>query len=388
MAKVLLLDLNVAAGPLLTSLRGAGHDVYVVGRNPSEGLGRSYEKYIEHDYSDAPSTLRLFEKGKFDYLVPGCNDRSYQTCAEIKDALSLPGVDGLEVTRIINNKAAFRRWSQERGFPAPRTIEPQDVQADVAVIVKPEESYSGRGATVLRAPTRASLDAAMTVACSESRSGRCLVENFIEGQLFSHSAFCAGGRVLADVVVEEHGSANPLVVDTSHVAVEFSGTLTQRMRRLVASIFAELGLQPGLIHTQMIVQGNEIFVIEMTRRCPGDLYSLLIQMSTGLDYAAQYVRPFLGESLTPEAPKQYPNPILRHTVSSRTNVSFGALRFLRSLMIDRWVPLTSSCEVLRASPFSRVGHLFIRAVNFSELKQIKNECLERRLYTIQTADQW
>ena len=40
-------------------------------------------------------------------------------------------------------------------------------------------------------------------------------EEFIEGQLYSHTAFLGEAGVVADFIVEEHGSINPFTVDTS-----------------------------------------------------------------------------------------------------------------------------------------------------------------------------
>ena len=53
----------------------------------------------------------------------------------------------------------------------------------------------------------------------------------------------------------------------------------------------------GLIHTQFISDNNTFSLIEVTRRCPGDLYSKLIQMSTGINYSELYSMPFMGLEL-------------------------------------------------------------------------------------------
>lgn len=388
MARVLLLDTNIAAGPLLAALKSGGHSVTLAGGQPSDVLARAHPDYVQLDYSDTEATLRLFDQGGFDFLVPGCNDRSYQTCAEIADRRNLPGVDGAATTRTLNNKGAFRAWARALGLPVPRTLDPGEVRPGRPVIVKPEESYSGRGATVLRAPTPDSLAAALEAARTESRSGACVIEEFVEGQLYSHTAFVDTSGVRWDTVVVEHGSANPLAVDTSHVARDFPDAALQEMRSIARTMMSALDLQPGLLHTQLILGPEGLRLVEVTRRCPGDLYSLLVSLSTGADYAGAYVRPFLGEDFGAFPEPAAALPILRHTVSSPEGAQLGALRFSRPVDIERLAILALSGDALAPSPRSRVGLLFLRARDEDDLAALATAAVERRLYEILPGDAW
>jgi hypothetical protein len=388
MARVLLLDTNIAAGPLLQALKAEGHEVTLAGGNPADVLARAHPDYVQMDYSDTEATLRLFEAGGFDFLAPGCNDRSYQTCAEIADLRPLPGVDGSAVTRTLNNKGAFRSWAQAIGLPVPRTLGPAEVHPGVPVIVKPEESYSGRGASILRAPTAAEVSEAQARACAESRSGACVIEEFVEGQLYSHTAFVDRSGVRWDAVVVEYGSANPLAVDTSHQVDDFPAKALEDMRAAAVRMQAELALKPGLLHTQLILGPSGIRIIEVTRRCPGDLYSLLIRLSTGLDYARAYVRPFLGEDFGPLSPTGPGGLVLRHTVSSPEGAPLGALRFHRPVDIERLAPLALAGDRLAPSPRSRAGLLFLRARDGEDLADLTRAALGRRLYDILPGDAW
>ena len=388
MARVLLLDTNIAAGPLLGALQSLGHEVTLAGGNPSDTLARAHPHYVQMDYSDTEATLRLFETGGFDFLAPGCNDRAYQTCAEIADRRPLPGVDGSVVTRTLNNKGAFRAWAQAIGLPVPRTLGAAEVHPGIPVIIKPEESYSGRGASILRSPTAAEVSEAQARACAESRSGACVIEEFVEGQLYSHTAFVDRSGVRWDAVVVEYGSANPLAVDTSHTTDDFPREALQEMRAAAVRMQSALDLQPGLLHTQLILGPSGIRIVEVTRRCPGDLYSLLIRLSTGLDYARAYVRPFLGEDFGPLSETAPRALVLRHTVSSPEGAPLGALRFHRPVDIERLAPLALAGDALAPSPRSRVGLLFLRARDAEDLADLTRAALGRRLYDILPGDAW
>ena len=75
MGRVLLLDTNVAAGPLLGALQSLGHEVTLAGGQPADVLARAHSSYVQLDYSDTAATLALFETGGFDFLVPGWGNR-------------------------------------------------------------------------------------------------------------------------------------------------------------------------------------------------------------------------------------------------------------------------------------------------------------------------
>jgi uncharacterized UPF0146 family protein len=61
------------------------------------------------------------------------------------------------------------------------------------------------------------------------------------------------------------------------------------------------------------------------RRCPGDLYSSLIERSTGVNYTDLYITPFIGSQYL-KINKKHEYFYGRHTLSSNkplVNFSFG-----------------------------------------------------------------
>ena len=380
MDRVLLLDTNIASAPLYRSLAAAGHEVHVVGRNPGDYLAKAAPHYINLDYSDVDATLALVEQLGVKYLVPGCNDLSYDTCAAISARRPFPGIDRPEVVRTLGNKQDFRRYAALNDIPAPRQIAEADAVAGRAVIVKPVDAYSGRGVTALKAPTTDDLSAALALAKSFSATGACLIEAFVEGQLYSHTAFLGPNGVVADFIVEEHGSINPFTVDTSCVVTDFDPALLAKVRAAIERIARDLKLTSGLIHTQFIADGGRFWIIEITRRCPGDLYSLLISLSTGFDYAENYVRPFINEPFR-DGPRRQ-SAIMRHTISLREPQIYGSLQFHRPVEIERFMPQALCGDHVAAAPFARIGILFIRTEPGTALGQLMAATVRGELYSV------
>ncbi|MDA8129103.1 MAG: hypothetical protein M0Z73_10465 [Betaproteobacteria bacterium] len=382
MKKILLVDTNVSAAPIYRYLIGTGDEVFVAGGNPNDYLARSAQNYVNLDYSDIDALTGLVDRLGIDYLVPGCNDRSYLACAEVNQRRPYYGIDTVEATEVINNKERFRRFASDAGIPVPRVFPADRVNTDGQVIVKPVDAFSGRGTTVVPGSDRKALDAAIAAAESFSRSNTCIVEEYISGRLYSHSAFVANNVIVADFIVEEHGTANPFVVDTSRVDYAFSSDMLEAIRGEIIKLAEQLALQDGLLHTQFLVDGDRFWFVEVTRRCPGDLYSQLIELSTGFPYCQSYARPFIGQAMI-EPPKALQRHwITRHTVSLPAEQRLESVEFRSPMRIVKWVPLATAGDLIRPSPFSRIGLLFSESESRVDQDRLFAQMLKRELYEI------
>ena len=131
MSNVLLVDTNFSSGPIYQFLVQAGHNVTVVGGNPNDALAKCGDNYVNLDYSDTKQTRRLVVERKIDYLIPGCNDRSYMVCSEINVESRFPGIDPLATAEIINNKSKFRKFAAKHGLSTPQVLSQEIGRAHV-----------------------------------------------------------------------------------------------------------------------------------------------------------------------------------------------------------------------------------------------------------------
>lgn len=381
MSNVLLVDTNFSSGPIYRFLIQAGHNVTVVGSNPKDALAKSVGNYVQLDYSDVEKTRQLVENRNIDYLVPGCNDRSYMVCAEINQDGHFPGIDPLRTADIINNKEKFRRFSAEQNLPVPQLLSEQEIGTRWPIIVKPVDAFSGQGVKIIQKNNEQELPVALEVARKKSRMGACIIEDFVDGQLYSHSAFIHNGRIIFDHVVEEHGVVNAFVVDTSRVLYDFPEEMLESIRKDINLIANKLTLRDGLIHTQFISSGSQYWLIEITRRCPGDLYSQLIELSTGLNYAENYARPFVGMPYKFQQ-NSYHKWVMRHTLTQSNAYILGSLEFKRPLNLIKWIPISLTGDRLRESPNSRIAIMFAEESDEQALDGVFQATLKRQLYAV------
>jgi biotin carboxylase len=381
MKRTLLVDTNRAAVPIYHALLNRGHEVWVVGNRPTETLAKLASNYVQLDYSKSEQLAAFVNENAFDYLVPGCTDLSYMVCSEINQG-RFPGIDTPPNASAINIKGAFRQVADELGLPTPRTLTPQQASDVQAIIIKPEDSFSGQGVTVLHNATPSKLIKALETARKASNSGGVIIEEYITGQLFSHSAFICNGEVVADFIVQEDSTINPFTVDTSRVVEDFSQERLKSLRKNLLRLSSALKLRDGLMHTQFIVSGNRYWIIEATRRCPGDIYSLLIEFSTGYPYAANYLAPFIGEAPLPREGWAIKERITRHTATSYNGVTLWGFKFSVPVDIRLFVPLATSGDFIAPSPYGRAGIFFFQSSTNDEQERLYRTILDGNLYSL------
>jgi biotin carboxylase len=381
MTRTLLVDTNRAAYPIYQALCDLGHEVSVVGSKASETLSKLSPNYITLDYSDADRLSALVADYNFDYVVPGCTDVSYSVCAAIAKG-RFHGLDTPEITQQINNKAEFRQLAREVGLYVPRVLSESEAAAATSIIVKPTDAFSGRGIQVLRDPTPQEVQSALASARAASGTGQALVEEFVSGQLHSHSAFIRNRKIVADFFVREDCAASPFAVDVSCLTQDISINMQSELRGQVELLSERLNLVDGLVHTQFVANKEQFWIVEITRRCPGDLYSLLVEFSTGYPYAASYAAPFVARTAESKASSvNFRDWIIRHTVTARRGATLWGLRFHRSVDIRLWIPLATAGDSLAPSPAGRAAIIFFRAASKDEHDSLYEALLAGTLYS-------
>ena len=379
---MLLVDTNRAAVPIYKYLKSQGFDITVVGGDQNETLAKMAEHYVALDYSDIPAMTKLVSDQQYDYLIPGCTDLSYLVCSKIGYE-RFSALDHIDNVNIINSKNRFRELCNQLHVPTPKVLNVGQDLKNKSVIIKPVDSFSGRGVTVLKNPNIQDFQKAFQTACEFSKSKNAVVEEFIEGQLYSYSAFVQKKKVVADFFVQEGSSTNPFAVDTSRVVHDMHNTLHDCLKENVENIVSELNLVDGLMHVQFIENDGEYWIIEMTRRCPGDIYSLLVEFSTQYAYAANYVAPFIGAPIEAKKTTRVKKQIVRHTITSKDGEEFWGLQFSQHVTLKLFVPLATSGDYISPSPYGRVGIAFFELKSEIESNLLYNSLIDRSLYVLE-----
>ncbi|WP_326698443.1 ATP-grasp domain-containing protein [Streptomyces sp. NBC_01754] len=119
---------------------------------------------------------------------------------------------------------------------------------------------------------------------ADRRTAAYLLEQFAEGREFSVEALSAGGRHTV-LGIAEKGITDGFV-EISHMMPPPS--LDQHGQELVARAVGELldaiGLTDGPSHTEVMVDGDKVLVIETHTRLGGDGLADLVRLTTGVEW--------------------------------------------------------------------------------------------------------
>jgi len=380
--KLLLVDTNIASMPIFMDAKEIGAEVHVIGNNSKDVLCNIADKYWQKDYSKVDVLEELILREGFDYVVPGSNDQSYLSCMSLSDAHIRPGYESLKNTLTLNEKSQFRELCGRIDLSAPIKYDfSKNDFFEAPLIVKPVDAYSGKGITLIEESDSALLDKAIKLAKDHSHCNNFVIEQYLDGQLYSHSAFIEGGNIIKDFFVKEDCITYPFAVDTScclrRASVgEFPG-LTSDIELLIK----ELNLNDGLLHTQFIVSNGRHYIIEVTRRCPGDLYSHLIQLSTGDKYAKAYLYGFLGMNFDWGEGRSLKN-ILRHSLTTEERGVFSSVDFYNLEKKFELFSLVKAGTLCDSLSYSRLGIIFIELDSEIESNMLYQAFIERKVYKV------
>jgi len=141
--------------------------------------------------------------------------------AWVAERLGLPGIP-YETALRASNKLKMRAALAAAGVPSPRFVEaasPGEAPAAASalgfpLVVKPADSMGARGCRAVR--SAAELEAAVAEALPHSRTGRAIVEEYVEGPEFSIDALVEEGRIKIRGLADRHIAFAPYFVEIGH----------------------------------------------------------------------------------------------------------------------------------------------------------------------------
>lgn len=382
MTRVLLLDTSFAARPIHDWLLSESCEVWVIGNRPNDVLARrDPAHYLQDNYADIDVVQAHVDRLGIDYVVPGCTDISIETAQRLTGLKTV--LDSADTYTQITNKGSFRALCDRLNLPAPKRVREDQLPYPGKLIAKPVDAFSGRGIVVFDGQDRDAGLKALADAQAASRNGAALLETYVEGQLYSYSCFLNDHKVVNATIVREDGSVTPYAVDTSYVVWDFPAHGTAILKDATEQIAAELDLVDGLLHIQFIWDAERPWLIELSRRCPGDLYPRLVELSTGQPHAAAYAAHFVGRPVpVPEASKH--RHIIRHTITAR-HQNYTSIWMTSPIPVIEFYPVAPLGRTAPpADRIDRVALLFMEYASEDETLTAHRQVLSRAF--IQTSE--
>ena len=300
MKKILILNGSHSEIPLVLAAKDLGLYVITTGNRP-DLIGHTLsDEYHAVDYSDKDEVLSLGKRLQIDYICSCANDAGIITAAYVAEKLGLPGFDSYENTLILHLKDRFKQFCKNKPIPTPKAFAAKNKQEAILalenltlpLIIKPTDMAGGKG--VRKVENLAEVEKAINIAFYMSPSSRIVLEEFIVGSQHSFSTFIIDEKVKAYFSDNEFSSVNPYTVSTSSYPADQIELVEDTLINTSEFIAHELKLKNGVLHHQYILCNGKPYIIEITRRCSGDLYPIPIKNSLGFFWAQWIVKMSMG----------------------------------------------------------------------------------------------
>ena len=388
--RVFMLGAGFMQGIAIRAARALGCTVVAADGNPSAVCAAEADEFVCIDLKDTARLIDyaryLQQNGGLDAVFTAATDFSAAVAA-IAAACGLRG-HTLEAALNATDKVRMRECFRKAGVPSPAFIEltaadlaaPADrleargnvrysdlgaATADTLerrlgelagrfpLVVKPVDNMGARGCSLVK--NLSELRKAAATALQYSRSGRAIVEEYIEGSEFSIEGLIFGGRLYITALADRHIFFPPYFIEMGHT---IPSECTQDIADEVISVFERgvhaLGLTDGAVKGDILVRNGKAFVGEIAARLSGGYMSgWTVPYSCGLDITAAALTLALGGS-----PRLHTCGKDSFVIPLKQNCPFVSAE-RAWISIPGQVASVSGLEAARAAPF--VKDVFPRA---------------------------
>jgi biotin carboxylase len=273
-----------------------------------EGLA---DRYDNVSAMDVGGLLGVAKRERAAGLISPGTDGPVRVAAEVTAALRLPHpIDPAAAARATDKLEQRRAFARE-GVPQPRFSEDgTGLPPGARVVVKPVAAQGQRGLAI--AEPGDDVQALATLAAQDSRDGRALCEEFVEGPELTVNAFVDAGRFVP-LTVTDRECALAFGVATAHLYPSQHSTAD-----VVAAAEAAcraLGIEHGPTYTQVLIAPDGPRVLEVAARLGGGHDAELCQVALGVDLSAAAVHAALGQPSGPLEPVRDRAAVVRFLIA-------------------------------------------------------------------------
>lgn len=325
--KLMVLNGSHSDLPLILRGKKLGLEVITLGNNSSL-LGHKYaDKYVNVDFSNEEAVLECARKENIDYICSCANDLGIFSACYTAEKLGLPGHDSYEVCSILHHKDKFKDFVKKynilspyaEGFNNDNEAIKYALENKKKLVVKPVDLGGGKGVAVVSTDEDKKQAIRNAFACSKHK--RVVIEDFIDGTNHAMTVFIVNSKIQYIFSDNEYYYRNNFLCCTSLGPADKFEIYKDILIKQCEKVINALNLVDGHLHLQYrLDKDNKPWIIEFTRRIPGDLYSYPVEEALGIDESMCIVKAECGLDLSdiPYMPEQK-NYVGRHCLMTPKN---------------------------------------------------------------------
>lgn len=293
MENIMVLGAGALQLPLIEKVKLRGFNPVVMSLNPEEPGMKIVKDSIIDDFCDEQRTLEWAKKYNIKAIITDQTDLPVRTIAYVNEKLGLIGVD-YKTACLFTDKFLMREKCKQLGIKTLRyklvsTLQEAkeffDSLNGKSVIIKPINNQGSKG--VCKVKDKTELEEQFNYAKEYSRGEALLVEEFIIGSelVIEGIAYndCAENLICGDTFyftsMPDTFSACQRIFPSRQ-----SKTIVDKALLLNKEIIKGFGLSRGLTHAEYIIDGEDIYLIEIAARGGGVYISSdIIPLMTDFD---------------------------------------------------------------------------------------------------------
>lgn len=328
MDRIIILGAGVMQGPAIRIAGELGLERFVLDGNADAVHRGGGEHFFQIDLKDAQGILALAARlkgetaGRLGIITAGTDFSA--PAAYVAQKLGLPG-HRYEAALNASDKERMRGCFQKAGVPSPAFAVVRPAARDMAkaarpapalpktealsllarrfpLVVKPCDNMGGRGCS--RADNADELAAAIADAARFSRTGRAIVEEYMDGPEFSVDALVHDGQIRECGFAARHIFFPPYFVEMGHtMPAALDGKDKRRLMECFEAGVRALGLTEGAAKGDLKLTGTGPMIGEIAARLSGGYMSgWTFPYSSGFEVTKAAIEIAMGrEPVIPDA---------------------------------------------------------------------------------------
>lgn len=302
MKKIMILGAGVYQLPILEKA-ASFCKVVLVAPVISDEFAKYADKTYYLDLKEKEKIAEIAKLENIDGIITDQTDIPVRAVAYVAERLGLPGI-GYDTACLFTDKGMMRKRLEELGLPVlpNQTVSTQEEALEffqtlgVPVIIKPADNQGSRG--VYKITTEKELEQYYASSSQASPSGQVIIEKYVSGREFVVEALSFDYKykelILGDTIYFDIDNA--FAAKSRIFPSEADIEIQKKVSALNEKIIRGFGLKQGISHSEYVMDGDEVYLIETAARGGGVFISSdLIHLGSGLDTEEFLIRIALGE---------------------------------------------------------------------------------------------
>ena len=304
--KILILGAGLMQKPAILGAKHLGYKAVVVDANKNAVAVSLADEFYPVDLKDRESLLelakKLNKKGELKGVFTAGTDFS-ASVSFVAENLGLPA-HSFEAALNASDKARMRACFEKEGVPSPKFIEiDENAHAELVSksdiefpkVVKPCDNMGGRGCRLVR--NKDEFNSAVSIAVKNSRTGRAIFEDYMEGAEFSIDSVVYNGTLTITGFADRHIFYPPYFIEMGH---SLPSRVDSKIKNELIATFAlgikALGLTCGVAKADIKYTKKGPMVGEIAARLSGGYMSgWTFPYSSGMNLTEEAMKIAVGQ---------------------------------------------------------------------------------------------